>query len=48
MDKLSEKEKEAITRLLKSDVIQNEMGAENWDLTEEEENLIWNIINRLD
>ncbi|QIG76544.1 hypothetical protein EVC27_019 [Rhizobium phage RHph_I1_6] len=39
---------EIIKKVLKSDVIRLAMGADEWDLTEEEEEKLWEIINALD
>lgn len=47
MPELTKEEQQALINLLKSSVIANEMGAENWDLSEEEETHIWAIIKRL-
>lgn len=47
MDNLTTDEKQAIAALLRTSIVQNEMGAENWDLTEEQEELLWGVIDRL-
>ncbi len=45
---LAPEEEAAVERLLRTDIVQNEMGAENWDLTEDEENVLWGVIKRLE
>lgn len=47
MDNLTDEQKEVIAKVLKSDVIRLAIGAEEWDLTEEEEEILWTIINQL-
>lgn len=42
----TEAEVEALRNLLLSEEVQNLMGAEEWNLTEEEEMLLWDIIRR--
>ena len=46
MPKLTEEEVKALIRLIHTDEVQLEMGAENWDLTENEENTLWDLIER--
>lgn len=44
--KLSDQEASVIRKVLASTVLQNLIGAEEWELTEEEEMLLWELINR--
>jgi hypothetical protein len=44
----SHEEMEVIVKVLTSDTVQNIIGAEEWDLTEEEEMLLWKIIKRME
>ena len=44
---LSAEEQTIVRKLLVSDVVKWALGAENWDLTEAEENKLLTIINRL-
>ena len=37
-----------IRKVLLSDAIQNLIGAEEWDLTEEEEMTLWEIIRKIE
>ena len=46
MTELTEAEIKALIRLIHTDEVQLEMGAENWDLTEDEETTLWGLINR--
>lgn len=45
---LTPDEEQAVALVLRSSVVQNAIGAEEWDLTEDEENLLWGVINRLE
>ena len=47
MDELTDVEKDAIAALLLTDIVRLEIGAENWNLTEEQENALWSVIDRL-
>ena len=47
MENLSPEEMNAIAAALLSDEFQNLIGGEEWDLTEKQEMLLWNVINRL-
>jgi hypothetical protein len=44
----SEEEMGVVVKVLTSETVQNIIGAEEWDLTEEEETLLWKIIERLE
>jgi hypothetical protein len=43
-NQLSDEDALILRKVIKSDVVQNEIGAENWDLTEAEEMRLWGII----
>lgn len=45
---LTPEQQEVVRKALMSNVVKMEMGAENWDLTEAEEMLLWEVIDRLD
>lgn len=45
---LTPEEQQIVQKLLLSDVVKYAIGAENWNLTEEEENKLWTIIERLE
>ena len=47
MPQLTDEEIELVKRVLSTTVVQNEIGAENWDLTEEEEMKLWDLIHKL-
>ena len=47
MDNLTTEEKEVMKKVLLSTPLQNLLGAEEWDLTEPEEEILWSIIERL-
>jgi hypothetical protein len=44
---VTDAEMEVICKVLKSDALQNLIGAEEWDLTEAEEVMLWEVINRI-
>jgi len=46
MVNFTESESKALIKLIHTDEVQFEMGAENWDLTEDEELTIWALIKR--
>lgn len=41
---LNDEHARVLRRLIDTDQVQLEIGAENWDLTEAEENTLWEII----
>jgi hypothetical protein len=43
---LTKEEVKALIRLIHTDEVQREMGAENWDLTEDEEYTLWGLIKK--
>lgn len=45
---MTRKEARVIERLLQQRVLQDEIGAENWDLAEDEETVLWEIIKRIE
>jgi hypothetical protein len=45
---LSDAEAAVVRKVLLSDHVQLAIGAENWSLTLEEENILWTIIRRLE
>lgn len=45
---LSPEQERVLIRVLKSRTFQNIIGAEEWDLTEAEEMILWQIIKSLD
>lgn len=47
MDDLTDEEKGVIEKVLTSDVVKLAIGAEEWDLTEDEEMILWNVIDKL-
>jgi hypothetical protein len=47
MMNLTLEEDRIVHKLLLTDIIKWELGAENWDLTEEEEEKLWALIERL-
>jgi hypothetical protein len=47
MMNLTLEEDRIVHKLLLTDIIKLELGAENWDLTEEEEEKLWTLIERL-
>jgi hypothetical protein len=44
---LSRHEEDVVRKVLLSTQVQNLIGAEEWVLTEKEENTLWEIINRI-
>jgi hypothetical protein len=48
MDKLTPEEQAVVRKVLLSTQVQNEIGAENWTLTETEEMTLWDVIHKLD
>jgi hypothetical protein len=47
MDELTDDEKAAIVKAIKSRAFQDLIGAEEWTLTEPEEFLLWDAIRKL-
>jgi hypothetical protein len=47
MGNLTAEEQAIVRKLLLSDVVKWALGAENWDLTEAEEEKLWSLIERL-
>jgi hypothetical protein len=45
---LTDAEANALAALLCTTTVQNEMGAENWDLSEEQEGALWPLIHRVE
>jgi hypothetical protein len=45
MRQLTQRELDVIYKVLNSPALQNLIGAEEWDLTEEEEWVLWHTIN---
>lgn len=45
---LDDAEKEVIGKALCSGAVQNLMGAEEWSLSEDEENLLWAVIDKFE
>jgi len=45
---LNEAEEAVLERVLASTVFRNLMGAEEWDLTEDEEWVLWGLIKRVE
>lgn len=43
---LDEEDHKVLAKILDSGVFQDEIGAENWDLSEEDEGRLWIIIDR--
>lgn len=43
---LDEEDHKVLAKVLASDEVQNEIGAENWNLSEEDEERLWKIIER--
>lgn len=48
MDKLTPEEIAALKKALLSDAIRYLIGAEEWDLTEKEEQHLWNAIHKME
>lgn len=46
MPEFNEAEMNAIIAVLKSDALQLLIGAEEWDLTEDQENALWSAIDK--
>lgn len=47
MPELTDEEKRVVAKLLGDSALQYMIGAEEWSLTEDEEKVLWGIINRL-
>jgi hypothetical protein len=48
MNTLTIEEKAAVEKALLSQALQNLIGAEEWDLSEEEENHLWTAISKVE
>lgn len=48
MDQLTEEELEVLRKVILSHEVQLLIGAEEWDLTENEEMILWEIINKVE
>lgn len=48
MEKLTPEEIDAIKQALISDAFKNLIGAEEWDLSEADENLLWDAIKKIE
>lgn len=48
MDKLTKKELEVLRKVILSRAVQLLIGAEEWDLTEKEEGILWGIIDKVE
>lgn len=48
MDKLTPEEIAALKKALRSAAFRNLIGTEEWDLTEEEENTLWDALKKLE
>ena len=47
MTDLTPEELAVIRKVLLSDALKNLIGGEDWDLTEQEEQLLWDVIDRI-
>ena len=47
MDTLTDDEKAILQKVILSDAVQQLIGAEEWDLTEDEEMALWGLIARV-
>lgn len=47
MPELDDADKEVLAKVLQSQALQNLIGAEEWDLSEEEEMRLWQIIEKV-
>lgn len=45
---LTPEEFEVVAKVLQSTVVQNLIGGEEWDLTEEDEGVLWDVIRKIE